>query len=145
MGNVSTLPDSDQVRDDSYDELENDDLGSYNLIQGYILQAKAERFVASEIQLHASQMEALGIVWTYFKFKQKKNGGAISSIVNWSGRRYAWKRKIKGKIEECIVAGVIERVPYNRGFTLKITPKGFAAIELFETRALAIRETIQAA
>lgn len=144
MSNVSTLPDSEQLRDDSLATWEYNDIEAFSHVHAFILRAKGERYIASNLQLHASELQALGIAFNYFSLVAKKNRGSISRLVDWSGRRWKWKRNMKHEIEACITKGAMGRAKsdHGPGFSIYITQKGLEILKQYNERAKQISEDL---
>lgn len=98
--------------------------------------AKATRWIAAQYGLHASQLETLSIVWCWLFLNGKLDvGGAAQTIVDWSGARRAWKRRIDEGIRECIGQGVIDKTPSrNGGFRIKVSQKGLYILQQWRVR-----------
>lgn len=97
--------------------------------------AKATRWIAAQYGLHASQLEALSIVYAYLDRKGWIDRGTNQQdIVCWSGARRKWQSKVIRNIADCVEQGVLQRVPFGRGFRVQITQKGLTILEAWVNR-----------
>lgn len=98
-----------------------------------ISHAKAVRRTAAYLQIGIGEREinALSILssWCWIN---KKPGGAIAAIVNWSGANIGWKSKIRGGIYDCLKKGLIEKIPRSNGYRLCLTVKGERVLEVYD-------------
>lgn len=97
--------------------------------------AKSERWLAVNFDVRARELEGLSIVWGYLnKSGKMEKGTNRQDIVNWSGYRYRWINRVNYGIDVAIEKGLLEKYPFNGGFRIKITQKGFVILELWQRR-----------
>lgn len=97
--------------------------------------AKATRWMASHYKIHASELESLSIVYAYLELRNKSQIGTNQQdIVNWSGYLRKWKVRVYDGIERNVQHGFLERIPFGRGFRVRVTHKGMQALEAWINR-----------
>ncbi len=137
MGNVSTvipiLPEQDETLAFTERITKLDSLGKW------MVSIRAERWIAANYKVHAVEMQALAITFTFLLY-HKIQSSNLKRIVDWSGARRRWKYKTRNAMEGCIQKGLIKRVKVNSGFTLKITSQGFTVIRAYEMRCREIEK-----
>lgn len=98
-----------------------------------IIHAKAIRRISDYLGFSVGDAEltALGCVSTWCLIKMRE-GGPISSIVDWSGYTINWKKKVRHGIHRCIALGALEFVKVNGGNRLCITTKGHRILDVYD-------------
>ena len=109
------------------------------------IDGKVIRFIHSQYQIGINEMQSLGILAAYIYLRGRENVGVSrTEMLDWSGARSRWQRKVSQGIDECIRLGAIEVIPANNGSTIDITHKGKQVLRSYELRFEEVRKDIEA-
>lgn len=108
------------------------------------IDAKVVRYIAATYGIGDKALQALAIVDTWLILFDRVNvGGSQDVIVDWSGARPNWKRRIAEGIKECLMLGVLERFPKKNGHAIDKTTKGARILEAYARRFEEIKEELE--
>jgi hypothetical protein len=97
------------------------------------LELKSARTIFRLYGLKARNLDVLAILYIYQYLNEKLiTGCTFQSVSNWSGFGYAWKRGFYLRMEENIANDLVERFPFNGGFRLLISEKGFRMLNAWQ-------------
>lgn len=97
--------------------------------------AKATRTTCAHFGINLNTIEGTSITWMYLQREGLNDIGApISDILNWSGARNNWQRKISRGIEAAIKDKMLERIPFSRGYRILVTMKGTRVLDFYASQ-----------
>lgn len=82
-------------------------------------------------KIHTNEFHILAIFAEYLRRTEREHV-AMETFVDWSGRRFRWHKKVRYRLEGCIVLGAIERRRAGPGMGLFMTQKGQAILDSFD-------------
>lgn len=97
--------------------------------------AKATRVTCAHFGINLPAIEGTSITWLYLVKEARQDiGASIVDILDWSGSRPNWQRKIKKGIEEAVKDNMLERIPFNGGYRILVTTKGERVLNFYSSQ-----------
>lgn len=108
------------------------------------IDAKAIRGVCGMYGITANELEALAILETYLVLHDRVNVGAAErAIIDWSGARPGWKKKMRQAFAMAKHGGWVDEFRSKQGHAIDLTDKGRSVLDAYNRRYAEILEDLE--